>query len=89
MLRDALNDVRVFPDKICIPFFGAILDAGEKKVHIMGYTLVEDLYEHLFLSGQLFHQLMEVLFGQHQQGAGFECFYAELAGLAGPETFYG
>jgi hypothetical protein len=89
MLRDALYDVGAFPEKICIPFFGAVLDPGEKKIHIMGYTLVKDLYQHLFLSGQLFHQLIEVLFGQHQQVAGLECFYAELAGLTGPEAFHG
>ena len=89
MLWNALYDMRAFLQQIGVSFFGTILDPGKKKIHVMREALVEDLYEHIFLSGQFFHQLLKILFTQDQQRAGFQGFYAELAGLARTEAFDG
>jgi len=89
MLWDALQDMRAFLQQIGVSFFGTVLDAGKKEFHVMRNALMQDFDQHIFLSGQLFHQLLKILFTKDQQRTGFQGFYGEPAGFAGTETFHG
>jgi len=89
MLWNALYDMWAFLQQIGVSFFGTILDAGKKKIHIVRNALVQDLDQHIFLARQLFHQLLKILFTQDQQRTRLKGFYAEQAGLTRAEAFHG